>query len=425
MFLLYNFFSAIAILIYLPWLLLKKGPENRFRYISERLGLSQYSNTDIWIHAVSVGEVIACIPFLKTLKEEFPHIKIVFSTTTYTGQKIARERFPDADRIMYIPWDTWLCINRAVRLIRPKIFITVETELWPQLFKKLKEAEAYIVILNGRISKESFKGYNRIKPLIKRVLSYTDFFYMQGSDDAYRVTTLGANPEKVAIMGNFKFDINLHKSQESSAWTDGIGGHILVAGSTHKGEEDIMLDAYENIKKTIPDLKLILAPRHPERFQEVEEVIKKRGLNFIRRSEISQGVRVMDQELEDIILLDTIGELSAVYSKATVVFVGGSLFPYGGHNILEPAYWAKPIIFGPYMDNFPIAKEFLKQAAALMVENTLDIVNAVNELLKNTEKANQLGQRAKVIVQGNIGAVEKALGLIRGLLSETRYRGAT
>jgi len=411
MFLLYNLLSSVALLVYLPWLLFKKGHEERLRYLKERLGLSPYTNTDIWIHAVSLGEVVASLPFLRLLKKELPQIKVVLSTTTYTGQKVAREKFPEAERIMYMPWDSGLCVGRAVRLLRPKIFITIETELWPALFKKLKDIGSCIVVLNGRVSKESFKGYRCIRTFMKAVLSYVDFLYMQGNDDAKRITSLGADPQKVVIMGSLKFDLNLPESRSTMPWINTINGDIFVAGSTHKGEEDIVLDAFESVKKRRPDLKLILAPRHPERFQEVGRILRRRNLNFIRRSEIK-----VQRQQPDIILLDTIGELSGLYARATIAFVGGSLLPYGGHNILEPAYWSKPIISGPHMDNFPIAQEFLRQDALLMVRDSEDMAEAIENLLEYPKKAAQMGKRAKMITQCNTGAVRKALELIHRLL---------
>ncbi len=424
MLLLYNLLSVIFLAVYSPWLLFKKGPENRLTYLSERLGISKYTNADIWIHAVSVGEVIACLPFLRTLKKEFPEIKIVFSTTTYTGQKIAREKFSNADRIMYMPWDTWLSINKAVKMIRPKIFLTIETELWPTLFTVLKNTGSNIILLNGRLSLESFRGYRRIRPFMRKVLSHVDYFYMQDKGDAERIILLGAEPERVGLMGNFKFDVDFPKSYDSAVWINRLDGKVLVAGSTHKGEEEIILNAYEIIKKSISDLKLIIAPRHPERFIEVEERLKKSKFNFIRRSEINQESGVSSQwsavtdngQQPDIILLDTIGELSQVFSKATVAFIGGSLLPFGGHNILEPAYWGKPIVFGPYMDNFPVASEFLREDAAIMVKDSKDMATTVKNLLEHAEKAKQMGQKAKTIIDSNTGAVEKALNLVRSFL---------
>jgi 3-deoxy-D-manno-octulosonic-acid transferase len=409
MLLIYNFLSLIALVLYLPWLLFKKGPENRLSYLAERFGISEYKNTDIWIHAVSVGEVTASLTFLNRLKKEFPGIKIVFSTTTYTGQKIAREKFQAADRIMYIPWDNLLCVKRAVRLLKPKIFITVETELWPALFKALKNSGSHIILLNGRISPESFNGYKRIKFFMKRILSYVDFLYMQGKGDAERIILLGAEPEKVKVIGNFKFDADFNPAVKTEEWVSTLSGKIMVAGSTHKGEEEIVLDAFESIKHNISNVKLILAPRHPERFNEVEELLKNRKMNFVRRSDMGQG-------FYDIILLDTIGELPQVFSMADITFIGGSLLPFGGHNILEPAYWGSPIIFGPHMDNFPIAQEFLNDGAAVLVNNSGDITTAVLDIMEDAEKAKLMGQKAKAIVNNNTGAVEKALDLIRSLL---------
>ncbi len=420
MLIIYNLLSLISFIAYLPWLLFKKGPENRLQYLKERLGISEYTNADIWVHAVSVGEVMAALPFLTSLKKEFPGIKIVLSTATYTGQKIAREKFPSADRTMYIPWDTWLTISKAVRTIKPKIFITIETELWPALFSTLKKNGSRIVLLNGRISPESLKGYKLIKPFMKKVLSYLDFIYMQGETDAERIVTIGADKKKAGIMGNFKFDIELDK-KESVNWMDGVKGKILLAGSTHKGEEEIVLDAYEEVKKSFPDLKLILAPRHPERFNEAEEILKRRNLNFIRRTDftVDSSQFTVHSQQTDIILLDTIGELSQLFSKADVTFIGGSLLPFGGHNILEPAYWGKPSIFGPHMENFPITKDFLMEGAAIMVKDPGGLAAAIKDLLENTEKAEHMGQKAKGIIDKNTGAVKKAVALVRSFLGNS------
>jgi 3-deoxy-D-manno-octulosonic-acid transferase len=420
--LLYNLISVIGLLFYLPRLLLKKGPESRLTFIKERLGMSDYNKTDIWVHAVSVGETLASLPFLKKLKKDFPDKKIILSTTTYTGQKIAREKFPEADRIMYMPLDSVLCVKRAVNILRPEIFITVETELWPALFQTLNKNGSRIIILNGRLSNESFNGYRKIKLLIKKVLSNVDFLYMQEKAYAERVIVLGADRHKVGVMGNFKFDIDFDTSTPLN-WLERVEGKILLAASTHKGEEEIILDAFESVKRNVNDLKLILAPRHPERFNEAAEIIGKKGLNYIRRSEINQGSAVSDQQsalthdtFPDVIILDTIGELSSVFSKVSIAFIGGSLVPAGGHNILEPAYWSKPIIFGPHMDNFPIAEEFLKRTAAFQVRDSKDITEKVIELLTNSEKAAAMGHNAKAIVDKNTGAVKKALDLTRGFI---------
>jgi 3-deoxy-D-manno-octulosonic-acid transferase len=429
MLVLYNVLFTIGLFFYFPVLLLKKGPEDRRTFIKERLGISNYHKTEIWVHAVSVGETLACLPFLKKLKKEFPHKKIVLSTTTYTGQKIAREKFPEADRIMYMPLDTMMSMKRVVNSLKPEVFITVETELWPALFHTLKKAGSRIIILNGRISNESFKGYQKINFLIKKVLSNVDFFYMQDKLYAERIIALGADRHKVGVMGNFKFDLNLDTSAPPT-WLNFIKGRILLAASTHRGEEEIILEAFSLIKRQIPDLKLILAPRHPERFSEVAELIEKVGFKYIRRSELIQqpstsnklpatadsGQQIMCCESPELILLDTIGELSRVFSKVSIAFIGGSLVPVGGHNILEPAYWAKPIIFGPYMDNFPIATEFIENNAAMRVRNAEDIVNTVTTLIQNNIMAANMGHNAREIVDKNTGAVKKAVELVRGFI---------
>ncbi|MEW6714544.1 MAG: 3-deoxy-D-manno-octulosonic acid transferase [Nitrospirota bacterium] len=412
MLLFYNLLSAISFLIYLPWLLLKKGSADKTRFLSERLGLSAYSKTDIWVHSVSVGETAACLPFLKALKREFPDKKILLSTTTYTGQQVAHEKFPEADRIMYMQWDTELCVKKAVNALSPEVFITIETEIWPVLFHSLKKSGSHILLLNGRLSPKSFKGYNVSRFFMKEVLSYADFLYMQTKGDAERIIALGAQEEKVGIMGNFKFDIEFDK-KASLAWRDIIKGRIFLAGSTHRGEDEIILDAYQTIKakgELFSDLKLIIAPRHPERFSEVEKLLKQRSINYIRRSEIQNTTGA------DVILLDTIGELSELFSNASVTFIGGSLLPFGGHNILEPAYWASPILFGPHMENFPIAGEFLKRSAALEVKDAGEIAASVAELLQRPEKAKLMGENARAILDENKGAVERALKLVRSYL---------
>lgn len=426
---LYNVLSTIALLFYLPCLLLKRGPENRRAFIRERLGISRYRKTDIWLHAVSVGETLASLPFLKKLKKEFPDKNITLTTTTYTGQKIALEKFPEADRIMYMPVDSVLCVKKVVDALRPEIFITVETELWPSLFHALKQTGSRIIILNGRISNESFRGYRKMRFFIKDVISQVDFFYMQDRIYADRIIELGADRHKVGVMGNFKFDIEL-SSSAPLPWLDMIGGKVLLAASTHKGEEEIILDAYKFIMNRAEDLKLILAPRHPERFGDVADLLEKRGFTYIKRSEMNLkevvsgqlpaetkgGQRTTDHPFPDIILLDTIGELSSVFSKVSIAFIGGSLVPVGGHNILEPAYWSRPIMFGPHMDNFPIAGEFLENSAAIQVSDSKDIAESVIDLLLDYEWASTMGHNGRTIVDKNKGAVKKAIELVRGFI---------
>lgn len=428
MLLLYNLLSVLILCFYLPRMLLKKGPVDRFSYIRERLGLSTYDKTDIWIHAVSVGETIAALSLLKRIVSEFPQKKIVLSTTTYTGQKIARARFKEAQRVMYMPWDSAITVNRVIKSLNPDLFITMETEIWPNVYHRLKKGGSRIILLNGRLSEESYRGYRLIRFFMKRVLSSADFFLMQSRGDASRILRIGAEESKIGVMGNMKFDLEAG-DMAHLPWLDSITGPIFVAGSTHRGEEDIVLDAYKRITAVMPGVTLILAPRHPERFSEVAELMSKRSLRFINRTLLEQqpepchagkiSATSKEGKRHPIILLDTIGELSQVFSRAAISFVGGSLLPYGGHNIFEPAYWGKPVICGPHMDNFPIANEFFNKSAAVMVKNSHEMSEAAAQLLKNPARAKTMGENAKKILRLHAGATDKAVALIRRLLGTT------
>jgi len=316
---------------------------------------------------------------------------------------------------MYVPVDTGLCAGRVVQALKPELFATVETELWPVLASALKKSGCKMIVLNGRISEKSFKGYKKIGFFMKEMLSYIDYLYMQSDGDADRIKLLGAAKEKVGVMGNFKFDIALDNAAPLK-WLDHVEGKIFLAASTHEGEDEIILDAFESIKKKYEKVRLIIAPRHPERFNNVAEMIDKRGLKYLRRSSISDGQRKTDDGFPDIILLDTIGELSRAFSKVSIAFIGGSLVPVGGHNILEPAYWSRPIIFGPYMNNFPISKEFLEKSAAIEINNADNISDTVTDILSNDDKALSLGKNAKAIIEKNTGAVNKALKLVRSFI---------
>jgi len=412
MLLLYNLISTLVLIIYLPVVFIKGINRGGTRYIKERLGIARYQKTDIWVHAVSLGETIACIPLLKRLKKAYPQKRITISTTTHTGQRVAMERFPEAERIIYMPWDASLSMKGVVDSLMPSMFITVETELWPMLFHHLKEVGTTTIILNGRLSNNSFKRYRMIRYFMKGVLSNIDYLYMQSLEDADRIISLGAKREDVMVMNNLKFDIEMDIT-EPPVWRKNLKEMSIIAGSTHRGEEEIILNVYSLIKKEFDDLTLILAPRHPERFDEVETMIKRLDVDYSRRTELSEDRRY------DVILLDTIGELSQAFSLATIAFVGGSLVPYGGHNILEPAYWGKPIIFGPFMDNFPFAKDFIEQSAATMVRNPEELSEGIRELLINHEKARIMGEKARSIIDKNRGATERALRLIKDVIDAT------
>ncbi len=414
-FFLYNILSILSLLLYLPLLFFKKGPDTRGAFVRERLGISDYSDTDFWIHSVSVGEVNAAIPLLRAIRREYPKKRILLSTITYTGQHLAREKFPEADRIMYMPWDAGFIVKRVLKSLRPQVFITIETELWPNLLMALRERESRVFLMNGRISASSFRGYALVRFFFKKVFASFERLCMQDETSAERIISLGAPSRKVTVTGNFKFDMNL--SNQLPAWSQSLKGTVITAGSTHRGEEAILLRAYREIRDAFHDITLVLAPRHPERFSEVEELLGKEGISFVRRSAmVKKGVSSLNNQI-DVVLLDTIGELPGVYARSAITFIGGSLDPGGGQNILEAAYWSRPILMGPHTDNFPITSEFIERGAAFVVKDSAEILKAVTDLLNHREKAREMGRRAREIAEMNVGSVQRAMRILKEALS--------
>ncbi len=387
----------------------KKGLRQRLGFIPE------LKNEDfIWVHAVSVGEVIAASPIIDAIRKRFPKYSFLISTVTDTGQDMARKAISNPKEIIYFPLDFKWIVNKVLKSIKPKLLIMVETELWPNFIRETKKREIPLAVVNGRISPGSFKGYRVIKPFLKRVLSNIDLFCMQSELDKERIIFLGAPEEKVHTMGNVKFDGLKTKVSDREKLTKELKisskDLILVAGSTHPKEEEIILDIYQKAKEEFPSLRLILAPRHPERIPEVEAICKSRNLTYVRRSQVA-GRR------PQVILLDTIGELAKVYSLATVVFVGGSLVPIGGHNILEPAALGKVPLFGPYMHNFTeSARLLLGGRGGIHLRDKGELLEKTLSLLKDTKEREGLGERAQRIVKEHQGASGRTVELIGKLL---------
>ncbi|MEK6673519.1 MAG: glycosyltransferase N-terminal domain-containing protein, partial [Nitrospirota bacterium] len=291
MFLLYSLLYSITALILLPFEYLKRPKEVRRRWLGEKFGFfdlavssqqsavsSQLRTTNselIWVHAVSMGEVISAVPFIKELASKHPSAGIILSTITDTGQKVARERLPGIAAVVYLPFDISLIFKKVLRRVRPDLFVAIETELWPNIFRTLERKGIPVVVVNGRISEGSFKGYNRIRCFMKDVLQGVDLFCMQDDIYAERIKMLGADGDRVKVAGNFKFDAL--PPMNVPAWTALLNGPVIVAGSTHRTEEDLIIDVYQRLLHDFPDLNLIIAPRHPERFKEVEELMRKRG----------------------------------------------------------------------------------------------------------------------------------------------------
>lgn len=419
MYLLYSFIYIIAIIFLLPFEYFKRPKDLRKRWLKEKCGLFnsklQTPNSKlIWVHAVSVGEVMAVLPLLKYLKEQYPRKGIILSTITDTGQKVARER-AEATKIVYLPFDITLILKTVLKKVKPELLIVIETELWPNMFRVFKKNGIPVILLNGRISENSFKGYKKISFFMKDVLSHVDFFGMQDEEYASRIRNLGVDSKRVINIGNFKFDTR--PPSQIPEWTEKIKGPVITAGSTHEGEEELITSIYLKLKKDFTDLNLIIAPRHPERFKAVEDMLRSKKISFIKRSAFSTQHSAPGTLSGEIILLDTVGELSAIYGKSDIAIIGKSFRGYGGQNPLEPAYWAKPIVCGPHMENFPVIKDFYKAGAAIEL-NEEDLYLKLRELLLFPEKVKEIGSKAQQLYRNNAGAVEKAMKIIANYISE-------
>jgi len=380
----------------------------------------------IWLHAVSVGEVMASSAIIRSLKERFPNGKFIISTTTQTGQTVAKSIASPQDLVIYFPLDISFIVKRAVDRLNPDLLILTETEIWPNLISCLHKKGIPVILVNGRISPSSFMGYKLIKPIFKQVLKKITLFCMRSETDAKKIIELGAEPGKVCVAGNVKFDVApsphrgegcLPKAGEGegeSKRRDILGIEdedvLIVAGSTHNPEEKMLLNVYKRLLSKNANLKLLIAPRHIERVQEIEKLIIKEGLVPARLSG-EKGSR------PEILILDTIGQLKNFYLFADIVFVGGSLIKHGGQNIIEPASLAKPVVYGPHMFNFQdISDLFIENKAAVMVQDEAGLEQELAGLIADVEQRQELGRQARLVVEQNRGAVSKTIELLRPFL---------
>ncbi|HWC18773.1 MAG TPA: 3-deoxy-D-manno-octulosonic acid transferase [Terriglobales bacterium] len=421
MYVIYSILYTLALLISSPYWLIemaragkyRAGLKERFGAVPERLRPAIDQEKSIWIHAVSVGEVLSVSGLIAGLNIELPDTRIFVSTTTLTGQELARQRF-GAEDVFYMPLDLPFAINPFLRAIRPSMLVLAETEFWPNLLHLAKVHGAQIAVVNGRISDRSFPGYRRFRFLLRRALANIDLFLAQTEADRERLIAIGASGEKVSVAGNLKFDIKAPvESALSRALRQVLGRdqRTLVFGSTVEGEEALLIPCLKQVFKEFPQALVILAPRHPERFDAVVELLRSSGITFWRRSAWNLTVLA-----GGVLLLDTIGELASAYSLADIAFVGGSLVPRGGHNILEPAQFAKPILIGPHYDNFrDIVRTFLA-AEAVRVVNTDQLPATLLGLLQTPQEAVQLGSRAWQVVESGRGSTQRTLRMLRGRL---------
>lgn len=418
----YTVLLTVAFVAALPWFLWKARSSGKYlRNFWERMGrLPVYLNVDgdrsVWVHAVSVGEVLAARPLVEALRQRLPSHRIFVSTTTLTGNAVAKKSLRGIDGLLYAPFDFPHPVRRALEVLNPSVLVLVETEIWPNLIHHARRRGTRVALVNGRISPRSFPRYLRFRPLLQSVLAEIDAFLMQGEPHAARIRELGAPVERVSVTGNLKYD-----AVEPARLPERLvrllqGGDrrpLWVAGSTVEGEEELVLSAFHRVRERVPQARLLIAPRHPERFAAVPALIEAAGFRCLRRSELDPRA----WKDGEVLLLDTLGELAQVYSLASVVFVGGSLVPSGGHNILEPAVVGRAVVVGPHMENFQeIADEFRAEGAMVQVASPEELGPQIASLLLDSDRRAELASRARGLVERNRGAVARSADALVALL---------
>ena len=399
-----------------------RGVRNR-RYwvgVGERLGFGARVGTteSIWVHAVSLGEVTAAAALIRALRDRYPDTPLVLTTATPTGRERARALFGEALVVRYLPYDTPGSVRRFLARARPRLAVIMETELWPNLFHRCRRRGIPIVLANARLSMKSVGRYRRFGTLFRDALALGHVsIAAQSGEDAERFIAIGAAREQTRVIGNLKFDISVDAAviEQGRELRSSYGRErpVWIAGSTHSGEEEAALGAHAQIQAAVPGALLLLVPRHPERFQAVADLLNRRGLRFERRS--SQGEVRPDCS---VLLVDTVGELSSLYASVDVAFVGGSLVPVGGHNLLEPAALGVPVITGPDQSNArDIAELLLREGAAVQVADAAALAVTLQEWLTNPDERGRVGARGLHVVAENRGSLARLLAIIEPLLA--------
>jgi 3-deoxy-D-manno-octulosonic-acid transferase len=394
------------------WWLGARAPAYRGRW-RERLALGYSQRLDgcVWVHAVSVGETLAAAPMIEALLQRYPQTPLLVTTTTPTGSERVSALFGDRVHHVYWPWDTPGVISRFWRNFNPQLVILLETELWPNLIAAAGKREVPVVLVNGRLSARSHRRYARLRGLLQPMLESLQALAVQTAVEAERFVDLGAAASRVTVTGNVKFDISLDDNLRGRArqLREQFGERpVWIAASTHPGEDEVVLAAHARLRRHCPGALLILVPRHQERFEQVAELVARQGLGMVRRSlDQTPGADIA------VYLADTMGELLMLFGAADIAFVGGSLVPVGGHNLLEPALWSKPIITGPVLHNFTLIADLLDEADAhRVVRNEAELAELLQQLLGETALRQQMGQRAAEVVQAHRGALVKLLAIL-------------
>src|SRR5262249_9607908 len=428
MYLLYSALTLAVFIVVSPYFLYQAVRYKKYiGSLRQRLGFLPIAfNVDaeesIWIHAVSVGEALTARALAADLKARYPRLRLFLSTTTIGGQQVARRSLSNIDGVFYFPFDWAFIVRRTLAIVRPRVFIMMETEIWPNLLRACRQRDVKTVVINGRISSRSYPRYRLIRPFFRRVLGDVDRFCMQSEESARRLIALGADRARVTVTGSLKFDsleipaATAHgKPRERVLRFFRISPNrpVIVAGSTMRREQAAVLRAFTRVKDRLPSAIVMLAPRQPERFGEVERIAREAGYATMRRSQLAIDV----EPRADVVVLDSIGELAQLYQLATAAFVGGSLIDHGGHNILEPAVFGRPILFGPHMQNFTeIADAFVSNHAAVQVQSDRELEEVLLALMMDPVRRARLGAAARALVEANRGAKDKTLLVIAGLV---------
>ncbi len=425
----YTLLIFLVSVLILPWLLWKiVTVRNRRTAFLQRMGLRGWTGNGeerpFWIHTVSVGEVLATVPFVRQLKRLHPDLPIVISSITPAGRAMAEQTFNKGERVICFPFDYPLPVWLALRKVEPRSFLHTETEIWPYFLLMLGRKGVPTAIVNGRMSEGSCRRYGWFRFFLRRVLLSVHVFAMQSRTDCHRIIRIGADPGRVYLTGNMKFDVPLPEDAEGKGRVlrEEMGFEkdslVFVAGSTHEGEEQVLLDVFSELKGEMPRLKMLLAPRHPERSPELERMCAEKGLSVQRRTSRRGGKGVPDA---DVLLLDTMGELADAYATADVVFVGGSLVPIGGHNPLEPVLYRKPVLFGPHTWKIvDIVNALLEVGGGIRAGGREELLEQIRRLLEDRVYRERVGRAAYEILAEHRGATDRNLAILRPLLYPDR-----
>lgn len=434
MYFIYSLLFSIGLILTAPYYLWRlRGRILRWADWRERLGWlpESFQRTEpgaVWIHTVSVGETLAVVPLAKSIQETFPEVKIFLSHTTAAGRETGLTRLPGVAGRFYLPLDWPWAVGRVIRRIRPSALLIAETEIWPNLLHAAHRSGARVALVNARLSERSFRRWRLAPGFVRRVLECVDWFGAQTRNDAERLLALGAVPDRVIIAGNLKFDSRPPELSQFSptlfkALRAAGRAPVMIAASTMPQEEEKVLTAWNEIRKQFPRAILILAPRHPARFDAVAGTLARLGRNFVRRTDFRSDAVELSSKVAgaDVLLLDTIGELAGLLELADLVFVGGSLVPTGGHNLLEPAFWGKPILFGPHMENFRDAAEiFIKAQAAIQVADEMELAQRTIAIFADPKSSGEMGLRAKQALDEGTGATTRVMEQIQTWLGTSR-----